>query len=463
MTFANRIAFVLMLVVIVLTTIAYGAVHQPVLAIFYILVALLVVLWAADAMGSGSVRLSSSPLQLPLFAAAAYGLVQAIPFGSIAETAGVSGIPRTISLDPFATQMSAYHFLALGLFFSVSLTLLNSASRIRKVVILIAVFGFAYAFYAILQSVLSPGKIYGIYESRFAVPFGSFVNRHNFAAYMEMTIGLPLGMLFAGAVERDKRLLYITGIALMGVALLMSGSRGGLIAFLAQVIFLIILTTGAKSRKRLILKVAFSSVLIAGIVIGSLFIGGESSLTRIAETATSSDITTDRGHIWAVTTTVIARNLPLGAGFGALGVAYTPYDTYSGLERVEQAHNDYLQVVADAGLVGAAIGLFFLFWLFKFGLNAANSANTYRRGVAIGALAGCFAVLVHSIFDFVLHTTAISILFISLMTIISACRETYDDDIELPAWQKRRAYAPAGSVRGFGKGDEQQLKKISMG
>lgn len=463
MTFANRIAFVLMLVVIVLTTIAYGAVHQPVLAIFYILVALLVVLWAADAMGSGSVRLSSSPLQLPLFAAAAYGLVQAIPFGSIAETAGVSGIPRTISLDPFATQMSAYHFLALGLFFSVSLTLLNSASRIRKVVILIAVFGFAYAFYAILQSVLSPGKIYGIYESRFAVPFGSFVNRHNFAAYMEMTIGLPLGMLFAGAVERDKRLLYITGIALMGVALLMSGSRGGLIAFLAQVIFLIILTTGAKSRKRLILKVAFSSVLIAGIVIGSLFIGGESSLTRIAETATSSDITTDRGHIWAVTTTVIARNLPLGAGFGALGVAYTPYDTYSGLERVEQAHNDYLQVVADAGLVGAAIGLFFLFWLFKFGLNAANSANTYRRGVAIGALAGCFAVLVHSIFDFVLHTTAISILFISLMTIISACRETYDDDIELPAWQKRRAYGPAGSVRGFGKGDEQQLKKISMG
>lgn len=446
MTWPNRIAFVLMMAVIVFTTIAYGAVHQPILAVFYLMVSLLIILWAIDAFKAGSVRFNLSRLQIPLYAAALYAAIQTIPFGAIAEIGGVPGIPRTISLDPFATQMSAMHFFALGLFFSVSLVLVDSASRIRKLVIVIAVFGFAYAFFAILQSVLSPGKIYGIYEARFAVPFGSFVNRHNFAAYMEMTIGLPLGMLFAGAVARDKRLLYITGIALMGVALVMSGSRGGLVAFLAQLIFLVILTTGAKSRRRLFLKVGFATLLIGAIVIGSIFIGGESSLTRIAETATSSDITTDRGHIWSVTTSVIANNLPLGAGFGALGVAYTPYDTYSGLERVEQAHNDYLQVVADAGLIGVIIGLFFLFWLFRLGLTAANTENTYRRGVAIGALSACFAVLVHSIFDFVLHTTAVSIMFITLMTLIIACRERYDDDVELPDWQKRRTYGPPASL-----------------
>ncbi|NOT49220.1 MAG: O-antigen ligase family protein, partial [Acidobacteria bacterium] len=274
----------------------------------------------------------------------------------------------------------------------------------------------------------------------------SFVNRHNFAAYMEMTMGLPLGMLFAGAVVRDKRLLYITGIALMGVALIMSGSRGGLVAFLAQVIFLIMLTTGAKSRKRLVMRIGFATLLIAAVIVGSIFIGGESSLTRIADTATSNDITTDRGHIWSVTTSVIAKTMPFGAGFGALGVAYTPYDSYSGLERVEQAHNDYLQVAADAGLVGIVIGLFFLLWLFRSGLAGANADNHYRRGVAIGAMAGCFAVLVHSIFDFVLHTTAISLLFILLMTLIVACRQRYDDDFELPEWQKRRAYAPKSSL-----------------
>ena len=446
MTWPNRIAFVLMMAVIVFTTVAYGAVHQPILALFYVCTAVMVALWAIDSFRSGSVRLSSSRLQVPLYAAGIYAAVQTIPFGTIAEIAGVTDFPRTISLDPFATQMSALHFFALALFFSVSLALVNSASRIRRLVVVLSVFGFVFAFFAILQSVLSPGKIYGIYEARFAVPFGSFVNRHNFAAYMEMTIGLPLGMLFTGAVARDKRLLYITGIALMGVALIMSGSRGGLVAFLAQLIFLIIMTTDSKSRGRLFLKVGFASLLITAIVIGSIFIGGESSLTRIAETATSRDVTTDRSHIWAVTTNVIGQTLPLGAGFGALGVAYTPYDSYSGLERVEQAHNDYLQVAADAGVVGIIIGLFFLFTLFRNGLNAANVENTYRRGVAIGALAGCFAVLVHSIFDFVLHTTAISLLFITLMTLIAACREQYDDDIVLPLLEKRRPYAASSSL-----------------
>lgn len=449
MTLPNRIAFALIFVLIVVTTAAYGAVHQPVLALFYVLVALMVVMWGLDGWRSRTFSIDRSWLQLPLYAAAVYGVIQIIPFGTIAETAGVSGIPRTISFDPFATQLTALHFLALGLFFSATLVLIDSASRIRKIVVFICAFGFAFAFFAILQSVLSPGKIYGIYETRFAVPFGSFVNRHNFAAYMEMTIGLPLGMLFAGAVVKDKRLLYVTGIALMGVALLMSGSRGGLVAFLAQIIFLIMLTTGAKSRGRLVMKVAFSSLLIAAIVVGSIFIGGENSLTRIADTATSSDITTDRVHIWSVTTEVITNNLPLGAGLGAFGVAYTPFDEYSGMERVEQAHNDYLQVAADAGIVGVAVGLFFLFWLFRYGLAAANTANAYRRGVAIGALAGCFGVLVHSVFDFVLHVTAVSIMFITLMGLIVACRRSYEDDVVLPEWQKRRVYDPGITLPGL--------------
>jgi len=177
-------------------------------------------------------RLSRNFLQLPLLAAAVYGAIQVIPIGSMAETAGISGIPNTISLDPFATQVSALHFFALFIFFAASLVFINSAARLRKIVAMIAIFGFIYSFFAILQSVLSPGKIYGIYETRFAVPFGSFVNRHNFAAYMEMTLCIPLGLLFVGAVNKDKRLLYITAIALMGVALLLSGSRGGFVALL---------------------------------------------------------------------------------------------------------------------------------------------------------------------------------------------------------------------------------------
>ena len=68
--------------VVILTTLAYGTVHQPTLAMFYIAVTLLVLLWAIDSMLVRSVRYSNSALQIPLLAAAIYGIVQVIPLGS---------------------------------------------------------------------------------------------------------------------------------------------------------------------------------------------------------------------------------------------------------------------------------------------------------------------------------------------------------------------------------------------
>jgi O-antigen ligase len=54
----------------------------------------------------------------------------------------------------------------------------------------------------------------------------------------------------------------------------------------------------------------------------------------------------------------------LGTGLGAFGVIYTGFDTRNGLLRLEQAHNDYLQILSDGGIVGAALGLAFVVLLF---------------------------------------------------------------------------------------------------
>lgn len=440
MTFANKIIFFLICTCMVLTTMLYGTVHQPTIALFYIFVSLMLVLWAYDSFAEGRLQISRHVLQIPIFAAAIYAFVQIIPFGKLTKS-GIDGIPRTISASPFETQLTGLHYLSLAIFFSVSVTYINSASRISKLVNLIAIFGFAYAFFAILQSFLSPGKIYGIYERFGASPFGSFVSRHNFAAFMEMTLAIPLGLLFVGAVKRDKKLLYITAITLMGVALLLSGSRGGFVSLLAELVLLIFLTTRSKGAKSIALKVALASILVGAVIAGAIFVGGESSLTRIAETANSKDVTANRTHIWGITLKVIAHNLPFGGGLGAFGQAYTQFDDFSGLERVEQAHNDYLQVLADAGLVGAVIGGFFLFWLFKTGRRSISTNNLFRRGVAAGSLAGIFAILVHSVFDFVLHTTAVSIMFLLLLTLLVASGREYDDDEkeELPERRRRSA------------------------
>jgi O-antigen ligase len=443
MTFANKFIFFLLCALIVFTTIAYGTVHQPLIALFYLVIAIIPILWAIDGFQSGNVRFSKSLIQIPLFATAIYGLIQVIPFGNWAETAGVPGISRTISLEPFATQTAALHFFALSIFLSAMLAVTDSAKRLQKLVSVITIFGFAFAFFAILQSVLSPTKIYGIYEVRNGSPFGSFVNRNNFAAFMEMALSLPLGLLFVGSIKKDKRLLYLTAIALMGIALVLSGSRGGLVALLAQIIFLVILTTKTRSYGQIALKVGLSVLLVAAIVVGSFFVGGESSLTRIAETGLAENTSTDRTHIWNVTGSVIKNNLPLGAGLGAFGVAYTKHDDYSGLERVEQAHNDYLQVLADAGIVGLVIGLFLIFWLFRAGIKNLKTENTFRRGIVIGALAGCFSIFVHSVFDFVLHTTAISILFLTLVSLVISAGNEYEDDVEenFPRRKKSRQAA----------------------
>jgi O-antigen ligase len=324
--------------------------------------------------------------------------------------------------------MFVLHFLVFGIFLAAMLTYVDTLKRLRKIVWVITIFGFVYAFFAILQNVLSPNKIYGIYAPRFAQTFGTFVNRHNFAAFMEMTIAVPLGMMFAGAVNKDKRLLVVTAIGLMGIALLLSGSRGGFIALLAEVFFLLILTVETKSYSQLALKIGLAVLLLATIIAGAIFIGGESSLTRLAETASSTDITTNRMHIWDVTLSVIKTYPIFGVGLGGFSVAYARFDTFNGMERVEQAHNDYLQIMTDAGLIGLMIAAFFVFQLFKTGLKNAKNSNRFRRGIAVGALAGCFAIMVHSLFDFVLHTTAITYMFMTLVALVVVSGNKLIDD-----------------------------------
>jgi O-antigen ligase len=430
MTSFNKLAFVLCCVALVFTTLAYGGVHQPVIAIFYLLISLGIIALSTDGLLNGRFEFNKENLQLPLLLAAVYAFIQIIPFGNVTAGSELADVPRTISLDPFGTWLTVQQMFACAAFFFVLLCCIHSASRIRRLFKLISIFGFGFAFFGILQSVLSPEKIYGIYDVSLGAPFGSFVNRNNFAAFMEMSVALPLGLVFAGVVKKEKRLLYMTAIVVMGVAIFLSRSRGGLVAFIAEIILLFFLTRRSTTNKGMLLRIASIVLLVLAIVAGAIFVGGDTSLSRVADAAASDDFSAMRSHIWSVAGTSIAEHMPLGAGFGAFAVAYTKFDDASGLARVEQAHNDYLQVLADAGIPGLLIGMLFLFLFFRHGREIGKIKNNYRRGIAVGAFAGCFAVLIHSIFDFVLHVTAVSLLFLTLLALLSASRKVYADDIE---------------------------------
>ncbi|MFN2501496.1 MAG: O-antigen ligase family protein [Pyrinomonadaceae bacterium] len=459
----NTLAFVLICVTVIGVTAAYGTVHEPVIALFYLAIVCLVLLWVGESWAAGTVRISSSPLQIPLLLLGVYGLLQTIPFGTIPDNTVIGDIDRTISLAPFATRATVLHIFVLSIFFAITLVSLDSAARLRRIVTVITVFGFIYAFYAILQNVLSPGAIYSIYVPRSGNPFGSFVNKHDFAAIIEMVIAMPLGMVFSNAVPRDRRMVYIVAIGLLGASLLLSGSRGGLVAVAAELILLVILTSDAKGWRNFVLKAGLSAALVVAAVGGAVFVGGDTSLTRLSDAARSDDRTSSRALIWDNTVRVIKHNFPLGAGLGAYPQAYARFDTESGSKRVEQAHNEYLQILADAGIVGAVIGALFLFWFYREGLKAARGQNPFRRGAAIGAFIGCFAILIHSMFDFVLHITAVSVMFLTLLSILIASGRPDDVEEQGKAMtQKRPASGVIPITNGRYRQDAAPLSQVSI-
>jgi O-antigen ligase len=448
-TLASRFVVLLLCAAIVLSTLAYGTVHYWALAVFQGGAALIIIFWSVDAWRSHHLRLSLNVLQVPLAGLLLIGFIQLLPLGASApDTAGLltQSPVHTLSLDPYSTRLTLIQLIALVVYFAAALSFIDSPKRLRLVVRTVLVFGFALAIFGLIQSYTSPNKVYWIRELPQAAPFGPFINRHHFAGYMEMTLGLALGLLLTGAVEREKRLLYIFAAAMMAIALVMTNSRGGIISLVAEIFFLVLLTgfgrrsyseeetTDKSTRVRTALvRVSLALGIVIALFAGVVLLGGESALSRFVGTVNADDPTTGRAHFWSTSIKIIEDHPVIGVGLGAFSLAYTRYDTRNGLFRLEQAHNDYLQVLTDAGILGALCGLFFIGALFRMGLQRRESTDIFRRGVATGALAGCFAVLVHSFFDFTLHTTSNALLFLVL-----AALATVGGRVELPSHGHRR-------------------------
>jgi O-antigen ligase len=445
-TIASRFLFLTLCIAIVLSALAFGTVHYWAMALFDLAGVTVIVLWTADAWRLGTLRVSKNVLQLPLLGMVGLGLFQLLPLRE-ADSGGVlaNGAVKTLSLDPHSTQLVLVQVTTLLIFFAAALVFIDTPHRLRIIVRTIAIFGFVLAIFGMTQSFTSPTKVYWVRELAQSTAFGPFINRHHFAGYMELALAIPLGLLFSGSIEGEKKLLYVFVVIMMGMALILTNSRGGLISLIAEIVFLVVIAGFRKKQrarepeeqqKRVrsgAVRVALALVLIIGIIGGTLMFGGEEALSRFVGTVNTDDPTTGRAHFWSVTLDIIHAHPLIGTGLGAFGVIYTKYDSHNGLFRLEQAHNDYLQILSDSGIIGAVLGLFFIIALFRMGLARRESGDEFRSGVATGALAGCFAVLVHSFFDFTLHTPANALLFLVL-----AALATINGRVEVKSRRRRR-------------------------
>lgn len=431
----SGIVFFFLCLIPVFSAIAYGAVDAWALAFLTVLTFITAVFWMLDAWRLREFRFSSSKLQIPLLALTVIGLVQLLPFRSANISSDLLSRPaaNSLSLDPYATRFAIIQLIVYFVFFAAALVFINNRKRLRKIVLTIIIFGAAMAFFGILQRLANLEAIYGLRTSPQAIPFASFINQHHFAAFMEMTIAFPLALLFGKATKKDKIALLIIAAVLMGIAIILTGSRGALLSFFGVIGFIIAANFLRKRNEEktpeTAKKYSKKFALIGGgialilVLFGSVFLlGGDESLLRgIGLQNANADISSGRTHFWQTALKIIFDYPIFGVGLNAFGTAYTGYDTWNGVFQVEHAHNDYLEILADAGIFGFACIAAFIWLLFKQSLQIIGKASdSFRLNAAIGALAGCFGILLHSFFDFPLRTPSNGFFFLLLAVIATA-------------------------------------------
>jgi O-antigen ligase len=105
----------------------------------------------------------------------------------------------------------------------------------------------------------------------------------------------------------------------------------------------------------------------------------------------------------------------MGTGLGGYWIAITAYHNASGVSTPQEAHNDYLELLASGGLVGLAIGIWFGVAFFRSVRENLYSENRFQRSLCFAALLGITGVAVHSLFDFGLHLLVNAFVFLALI------------------------------------------------
>ena len=417
-----------LLIAIIFTALALGAVESWSVALFELIIVALLALWAIRVVMDRGVKIRLPQLVLPLFALLGLGLIQSVAFEA------ADGRRIGLSLDIEATRGTVTVLFFLLASFIIAVNFFTSRGRLRTMANFLAIYGLALAMFALIQYFTWNGKFFWVRpNTSSASPFGSFVNHNNFAGYMEMLIPIPVALITTRAVRSELRLFYAFSAALMGLALVVSLSRGGMIALAAEMIFIAVWSSKARGRDAangrtarrnrfaLLKRAGAVGAISLAIFAGIIWIGPDQIVGRIANSGDKGDtFYASRGWIWKDTLSMIASNPILGVGLGAYETAYPIYSHSDGTLRVEFAHNDYLQILADGGMLGGVIAVAFLVMFARAFSRGLNAPDPFVRGIALGGGAGIFALLVHSMLDFNLQIPSNALLFLFLLAAVAS-------------------------------------------
>jgi O-antigen ligase len=441
----DKVLFVCLLAVIVLTAIPYGTVDAWWEAVFESIVFALTAVWIFEVLLVGNWQVKRLGVLLPLILITAFAFFQAVewPVTLLPAEIGRLTAQRTLSIDRYQTYLTARKILALTLFLGLLLLHTSSPKRLRWLVRVVVGLGLASALFGVLrQWMQSPDS-----PSGFVLPFlfygmgyGQFLSPNPFAYLMEMPFGLLAGMILGGGVRRDRVLVYLAVIIPVWTALVLSNSRGGIVSLTIQSILLLFVSLNWFSARQLsridgnrhrwftflrgslLVRFLFVVLMVGALFAGVFWMGGENLASKLHNADSTRSIVdgSTRKEIWRASWELVKQNPWTGVGFGAYFLAIPEYQIGSGRLKLEQAHNDYLDLAANGGVVAVGLAGWFVALIIWRARSSLRSRDAYRRAACLGALAGVLGVAVHSFVDFGLQLTGVAVVFATLVVIAVA-------------------------------------------
>lgn len=453
-----------LLLVIVLTALAHGAVEPWSVLLMELIISALTLIWGVKIFVDGRFSLVIPPVIWPIAAFALLGLAQ-----SIALTDSV-GTWRSFSFDVEATRGAVIVLVFVIIFGLLSASFL--ADRLLMLARFLAIYGLVIAFLAVLQHFTDVHTLMW-WRTAEADPFGSFVNRNHFAGYMELLLPWSVVMIYARRGNPGEQFFYGFAAAWMGAAAVLSLSRGGIISIFSELMLLGILSryltrdaadriswqppnqvTQSVTRPVIgrLVRLGFVSAIVAAIIAGVFWLGAEPIINRIttgnatgAVSLPSSGPGTGRLDTWRDTWNIFRANPIIGVGLGAYETAYPIYAKDNGLAGiVAQSHNDYLQVLADSGIVGGLILLWFIVTICRSVIRGLKAPDPFLVKVTIAGGVGIFGILVHSLFDFNLQLPSHALLFCLFAVVVSPISATSSELVAILKVKGQELTALAG-------------------
>ena len=330
---------------------AFGAVEPWSIFVLEAGAALLLVRWAIRQAASGELSVSANPLFAPM-------LVFAFCIGLQLVTGRTAYRYETFS--------SALLYCAYGILCFLVVQVLRRTAQIQALVATFSVYGFLLASFALVQGLSSTTRLYWLRTPRFGGwIYGPYVNHNHYAGLMEMLVPIPLVFSLTRGARGSRKTMAGIAAALMAGTIFLSGSRGGMVAFLVQAAVLaLIVLWGQKTR-------TVTRALLPFLLIGIgmvLWLGGNELAQRLETIHTETQAELSGGlrlEIDRDALRMFARKPILGWGMGVFPDVYPQFRSFHTNFFINEAHNDYLQLLVEMGGMGFATMLWFLWLLFR--------------------------------------------------------------------------------------------------